>query len=157
MAIFVGKDYVFSPHLRTVLKGAGPTRACALITRRALYILPYVSISGSGMTIVKTTVTLGGVSPAQYVASLLADPKMTPEALDDDLAKQCSGIEGAVARPLAAFKRIKVRTGFLSRGVRLTERAAGVWGGLTENFGWRVAKDDMQSYLDFFDGDPRLV
>src|SRR3569833_197133 len=119
MAVTAGKDYAFSPHLRTVLKGAGPSRACALITRRALYLLPYVSVSGGGTTIVRTTVTIGDKRPADYIVQLLSDPQTTPESLDAAVASQCSGIQGAVARPLERFRRIKIRSGFFSRAVRL--------------------------------------
>lgn len=158
MPVIAGKDYAFSPHLRTVLKGAGPSRACALITRRALYFIPYVSISGGGVTIVRTTVTIGGKPPAVWVGELLADPQTTPETLDAAMAGQCSGIQGAIARPLERFRRIKIRSGFFSRGIRLSERAEGLWGNpLVENFGWRPGKEDLPAATAFFAGDPRLV
>ena len=158
MAVVAGKDYAFSPHLRTVLKGAGPSRACALVTRRALYFIPYVSITGGGVTIVRTTVTIGGLPPADYIARLVADPQMTAEALDATVAGQCSGIQGAIARPLDRFRRIKIRTGFFGRGVRLSERPDGLWGNpLVDNFGWRPGKEELPSLAAFFAGDPRLV
>lgn len=158
MPVIAGKDYAFSPHLRTVLKGAGPSSACALVTRRALYFIPYVSISGGGVTIVRTTVTIGGKPPAEYVAQLLADPQTTPESLDAAMAGQCSGIQGALVRPLERFRRIKIRTGFFSRGIRLSERAEGLWGNpLVEKFGWRPGKEEPAAFSAFFAGDPRLV
>jgi hypothetical protein len=158
MAVVSGTDYAFSRHLRTVLKGAGSSRACALVTRRALYFVPFVSISGGGMSIVRTTVTIGGVSPGVYVAQLLADPQTTADALDAALSRHCSTVEGALARPLEQFRRIKIRTGLLSRAVRLSQRADGLWGNpLTENFGWRPAKQDLPAFIEFFAGDPRLV
>ena len=158
MVVTAGKDYAFSPHLRTVLKGAGPSRACALVTRHALYFIPYVSISGGGVTITRTTVTIGGMEPAAYVARLLADPQMTPEALDAAVGGQCAGIAGALARPLDRFRRIKLRSGFFSRSVVLTERPEGLWGNpLVETFGWRPGKEDLAAFTAFFAGDPRLV
>lgn len=158
MAVVAGRDYAFSPHLRTVLKGAGPTRACALVTRRALYIMPYVSISGGGTTIVRTTVTVDGMEPAVYVGRLLSDPQMTPDQLDAVMAGHCQRVTGAVARPLDAFKRIKIRSGFFGRTVRLTVRPDGVWGNpLTDSFGWRPGKEDLPAFTALFTGDPRLV
>jgi len=158
MPIVPGHDYAFSPHLRTVLPGAGVSRACALVTRRALYFVPYVSISGSGTTIMRTTVTIGGKPPGEYVAGLLQDPQTTPDSLDSAMAGHCAAITGAIARPLERFRRIKIRTGFLGRAVRLSERAEGLWGNpLTENFGWRPAKEDLPGFILFFQGDPRQV
>jgi hypothetical protein len=158
MAVAAGKDYVFTPHLRTVLKGAGVSRACALVTRRALYMIPYVAITGGGVTITRTTVSIGGMPPADYVARLLADPQMTPEALDAAVGGQCASIAGAVARPLEQFRRIKIRSGFFSRGVYLTERPDGVWGKpFVEVFGWRPAKQEVPAFSAFFAGDQRLV
>jgi len=158
MAVIAGKDYAFSPHLRTVLKGAGVSSACALLTRRALYFIPYVSISGGGLTIVRTTVTIGGMTPGNYVARLLADPQMTPEALDADVGGHCAGITGGLARPLDRFRRIKIRNGFFGRSVRLSERPEGLWGNpLVDNFGWRPAKEEVPAFASFFAGDPRLV
>jgi hypothetical protein len=158
MAVTAGRDFAFSPHLRTVLKGAGVSRACALITRRALYMIPYVSITGGGVTITRTTVTIGGMAPADYVARLLADPQMTPDALDAAMSQQCAGIAGAVARPLDQFRRIKIRSGFFSRGVYLTERAEGVWGKpFVESFGWRPGKEELATFAALFAGDARLV
>lgn len=158
MAITAGRDYVCSPEIRTVLPGAGPSRACVVLTRRALYLIPYVSISGGGVTITRTTVTIGGMPPAQWIAGLLADPNMTPDALDQALAAQCAAITGGVAKPLDAFKRIKIRDGFFGRGVRLSERAEGLWGSpLKENFGWRPSKQEVSGYSAFFAGDARLV
>lgn len=158
MPVIAGKDYVFSPHLRTALKGAGPSRACAVITRRALYMIPYVSISGGGVTMTRTTITIDGLPPAGYIARMLADPQLTPDALDAELGRQCHEIRGAVAKPLAGFRRIKIRSGFFGRAVRLSERPDGLWGNpLTENFGWRPAKEDLPAFTAFFAGDPRLV
>jgi hypothetical protein len=158
MPVTAGRDYLVSPHIRTVLPGAGPSSACVVVTRAALYFIPYVSISGGGVTITRTTVTIGGMPPAQYVAGILADPNMTPQQLDQVLAGQCASIVGAVVKPLATFKRIKIRNGFFSRGVRLTERPDGLWGNpLKENFGWRPSKAEVDGYAAFFTGDPRLV
>ena len=106
----------------------------------------------------RTTVTIGGMEPAAYVARLLADPQMTPEALDAAMAGQCSGIQGAIARPLERFRRIKIRAGFFSRTVALTERPEGGWGNLlVDMVGWRPAKEDLAAFTAFFAGDPRLV
>jgi hypothetical protein len=158
MAVTAGRDYAFSPHLRTVLKGAGHSRACGLITRRAVYLIPFVSISGGGVTITRTTVTIGGKTPGEYVGQLLADPQMTPEALDAAVGAQCAGIASARALPLEQFRRIKIRSGFFSRGVLLTTRAEGMWGNpLTDSVGWRPAKDEVPVFAAFFAGDPRLV
>lgn len=158
MGLTAARDYVFSPHIRVVLPGAGVSRACVIITRAAMYMIPYVAITGSGVTITRTTVTIGGVPPAQWVASLLADPNMSAPQLDQVLAAQCAQIGGAVAKPLAAFRRIKIRSGFFGRGLRLSERAEGLWGKpFVENFGWRTPKDEVAKYSAFFQGDSRLT
>ncbi|MEO6773591.1 MAG: hypothetical protein ABI467_11300 [Kofleriaceae bacterium] len=158
MAVIAARDYMFSPHIRTVAPGAGPSSACVVVTRRGFYMIPHVSISGGGVTITRTTVTIGGMPPAQYFAGVLADPSTTTAALDQLLASQCAAVTGAVAKDLSAFKRIKIRDGFFSRGVRLTERAQGLWGNpLKENFAWRPSKDEVAGYASFFAGDPRLV
>ncbi len=158
MAVTAGRDYVFSPQIRTILPGAGPSSACVVVTRHALYFIPYVSTRGGGPTIPRTRVTMGGKPPGQYVAGVLADPNLTPAQLDQTLAHHCAGLAGAVVKPLDGFKRIKIRNGFFSRGVRLTERPDGLWGNpLKENFGWRPSKDEVVGYSAFFSGDPRLV
>lgn len=144
--------------IRTVLAGAGPSTASVVVTRRALYLIPFVSISGGGVTITRTTVTIGGMPPAQWIAGLLADPNMTVDALDQSLAAQCAAITGAIAKPLDGFKRIKIRDGFFGRSVRLTERPDGLWGNpLKENFAWRPSKQEVAGYSAFFGGDARLV
>jgi hypothetical protein len=139
--VTAGKDYVFSPHLRTVLAGVGPTRACALVTRRAIYLLP----------------DTGLVAPAAQVAPVLADPAITPERLDEVITARCAATSGAVIRALAAQRRIKIRAGFFTRSVRFSERPDGLWGSIFENVGWRLAKDEPAAYQAFFAGDPRLV
>ena len=158
MAITAGRDYVCSSEIRTVLPGAGPSRACVVVTRRALYLIPHVSISGGGVTITRTTVTIGGMPPAQWLANLLAEPNMTDEALDQALAAQCATISGAVAKPLDSFKRIKIRDGFFGRSVRMSQRAEGLWGNpLKENFAWRLTKQELSACSAFFASDSRLV
>jgi hypothetical protein len=158
MAVTSGKDFAFSPQLLVSLRGLGPTRGCAVVTRRALYIVPFVSISGGGTTIKRTTLTIGGKPPAQYVAGLLADPQMTPEQLDAELGRQCGEIEGAITFAMDGVKRIKIRAGWFGRAVRFSARADGLWGNpFTENFGWRPAKPDVSAFSALFAGDPRLV
>ena len=158
MAVTSGKDFAFSPQILMPLRGLGPTRSCAVATRRALYIMPFVSVSGSGTTMKRTTLAIDGKPAAQYVAGLLADPKMTPEQLDAELGRQCGLTEGAIEFSMDVVQRIKIRTGWFGRAVRFSARPDGVWGNpFTENFGFRPGKSDVAAFSALFAGDPRLV
>lgn len=159
MAVQLGRDYGFAYQIRTALPGAGPSRAVALVTRRYLLILPWVSISGGGITIVRTTQTVGGLPPGDAIRQLLNDPSMTVDRLEAEIGRWCSEIQGGLAKPIDVFKRIKIRTGFFTRSVMFSEKASGFDAGLPMGtaVGFRPSKEEIPAFEALFTGDPRRV
>ena len=159
MAVQAGRDYGLAYQIRTALRGAGPSRAVALVTRRAVFILPWVSIGGSGSTMIRTTQTLGGLPPGDAVRQLLGDPSMTVERLEAEVGRWTSELQGGFAKPLDTFKRIKIRTGFFTRSVIFSSKASGYEAGmpLGNAVGFRPAKEEIGAFDALFNGDPRRV
>lgn len=154
-----GFDYALAYQIRVPLPGAGPSRAVGIVTRRNLYMLPWVSISGGGTTIVRTTQTVGGLPPGDAIRQLVSDPSATPDTVDQWLAKWCSEMQGAFVKPIAAFKRIKIRTGFFTRSVVFSEKESGfdAGGPMGTAVGFRPTKEEIPLFDQLFANDPRRV
>ncbi|MGH7280966.1 MAG: hypothetical protein ACRELY_05535 [Polyangiaceae bacterium] len=154
-----GADYALAYQIRVPLPGAGPSRAVALVTRRNLYMLPWVSISGGGLTIVRTTQTVGGMPPGDAIRQLVSDPSATPDTVDQCVTDWCGQLQGAYVKQLAVFKRVKIRTGFFTRSVVFSEKESGfdAGGPMGTAVGFRPAKDEVAAFEQLFANDPRRV
>lgn len=157
MALQAGQDYAFSRRT-TWLFPTGVGKASALFTRNLVVIVPIETIGGAGRTVTTTTFTIGGQPVDQALARVLAAPDTTVDTLEAFLRKVRDDVpKGPVFESLADFKRIKVRGGFFGRAVTMSKRESGGWGLPGTVVSLRLAKDEVEQFRQFFQGDPRLV
>lgn len=157
MALQAGRDYAFSRRT-TWLFPSGVGKASALFTRNLVVIVPIQTIGGAGRTVTETTFTTGGRPVDEALLDLLAGPDTTVDALEGFLRKVRDDLpRGLVFESLAEFRRIKVRGGFFGRAVTMSKRERGAWGLPGTAVSLRLAKDEVEQFRQFFQGDPRLV
>ena len=153
MAINENFDYVFCP-AATYIGAVGVGKGCLVGTKKYLLGLPERIEEGVwNESITVTTYTLAGKPPGETIQDLAQVMEMGLATFEGTMEKLSRHCEGAVFVDLEAQKRVKVRAGFLSKGIYWSDRESGP--------GWKGyglgAKPLAQKWVEFYKELPNAI
>ena len=153
MAVVEGRDFVYCPKT-TYIGSAGVGEGCLVGTRRLLLMVPLsVDTVVWNRSITTTTWKLGDEPIGTALARILSSGEMTLEELESTLEMVDAKIEAASLGKLDEAKRVRVRTGWFSRGIYHSARAKGPgWTGFPLK-----GKPLAQAWCDFYAKLPNFV
>lgn len=154
MALVEGRDYAAGLGITWVFS-SGVGKGVAVVTPHQLFVIPYDTIAGAGRAVTNTVSKIGKDSVASAVAGLLTNESATIESVEAQLSEWAQQSGAAIVKPLSSVKRIKLRTGFFTRGVTFSEKEKGFDSGFGTAIGFRPTKLEMAGFLKFFEGDSR--
>lgn len=153
MALSEFSDYMFHPKVTYVGEG-GVGKGCLIGTKKYLLMVPLkVDLTDYNRTITTTTYKLGDDTIDVGIAKFLQLPDLTIEALEDFIMERAENIEISELLDLSAQKRVRVKNGWLSKGIYASEKENGPgWKGYPLN-----GKDVALKWIDFYKGLPNFV
>jgi len=153
MALVEGRDFVYCPKT-TYIGTAGVGDGCLVGTRRRLLMVPLrVDTTVWNRSITTTTWTLGDEPIGTALGRILSDASMTLGELEATLATINSKIRATSLGKLDEAQRVRVRTGWFSRGIYHSAKAKGPgWTGFPLK-----GKPLAQAWCDFYRTLPNFV
>ena len=147
MGLVEGRDFVLA--VNTAYVGcSGTGKGCIAGTKSILLAVPVETQIVTGRRMIKTSWTLNGIDPAEAILKFEGDVT----DLEDFLRSIPAEISGSVLYDLSLVRRLRVRTGFLSRGIYVSENDSGPgWKGFSLN------KQQSGKFREFYTGHPASV
>ncbi len=153
MALVEGRDFVYCPKT-TYIGSAGVGEGCLVGTRRRLLMVPLrVDTAVWNRSITTTTWQLGDEPIGAALARMLSASDLSVEALDSTLEALAEKVKATGLGKLDEAKRVRVRSGWFSRGIYYSAKAKGPgWTGYPLK-----GKPLAQAWLDFYRDLPNFV
>ena len=153
MALIHGTDYVFCPKT-TYIGTLGVGDGCLIGTRSLLLMLPLRVDKVEWNRHIETSLFHLGDDPVDVtIQRVLEEEGLTVDALEGFMRDVAAKLPGSMVGELAEMKRVRVRAGFLSRGIYYSVKQKG--GGWT---GYPLKGKAMaQSWVDFYETLPTFV
>jgi hypothetical protein len=129
-----GTDYAFQPKF-SWYDDAGAGTYCALATKRFLLLLPISTITDNNpfdRYYNENNFTIGGKTTEEAVINLLHNDALSLDDLEGFMEQIGNDLQGAQLFVFRYYRRIKINTGFLSKGLYLNKKedGAGGWKGI---------------------------
>ena len=143
-----GRDFVMVDQL-TYVGSAGVGKGCLVGTHNKLLVVPVRVTRAFGFTHHSTEWTLKGMSPSELIKNFVSEPGVKTQDLENLMTEISNQIEGSVLHDLHEIRRLKVKSGFFSRGIYLNTRDS--------NVGWTaypLSKLDIPVFVEFYGGHP---
>ncbi len=153
MALVDGRDFVYCPKT-TYIGSAGVGDGCLIGTRTRLLMVPLrVDTAVWNRSVTTTTWQLGDEPIGAALARVLRASDLTVDALNRTLESIDAKVEATSLGRLDEAKRVRVRTGWFSRGIYHSAKAKGPgWTGFPLK-----GKPLAQTWCEFYRTLPNFV
>lgn len=151
MALARGTDFLLIDQVAYVgCEGTG--KSCLAATRNLLLMVPVETQVVVERKLRTTVWNIGGIPPADAVLNEALKDDSDLESLESFLRSVPGVIEPSILHDLTCISRLRVRTGFFSRGIYLSHKETG-----SRWRGYALKKQEAIQFKCFFTGHPVAV
>lgn len=151
MSLSEGSDYVLAEGV-TYHGNEGVGKGCMVGTQRLLLLIPTHVQTATMRRVTTRSWTLRGEKPADMIGNLAAESDISPDDLEEILREVDARIPGARLFDLSEIGRLRVRTGFFSRGIYLNRKPSRIGG-----TGFPLRRADARAFERFYRGHPAAI